>query len=66
MSIVEFVERLCYLNNLIEYCPVPEPNKPQESTPKLSDPELTVVLKNACPKSWTVKQIEANLRMMTL
>ena len=66
MSIAEFVERLRHLNNLIEYCPVPDPNKPQESTPKLSDPELTVILKNACPKSWSVKQVEANLRIMTL
>jgi hypothetical protein len=66
MSVQAFVERLRHLNNLIEYCPAPNPDQPDELTPKLTDPELTVILKNACPKSWAKKQTEANLKHMSL
>ena len=66
MSVPTFVERLRHLNNLIDYCPVPNPDQPDQTTPKLTDPELTVILKNACPKSWAKKQTEANLKHMSL
>ena len=66
MSVADFVERLCHLNNLIEYCPAPDPNQPNQQTPVLTDPELVIILKNACLKSWSVTQVEANLKTMLL
>ena len=66
MTVQTFVERLHHLNNLIEYYPVPNPDQPDELTPKLTEPELTIILKNACPKSWSKKHTEANLKHMTL
>ena len=38
MSVKSFFEHLLHLNNIIKYFPDPDPNQPDEMTPKLTNP----------------------------
>ena len=66
MEVTEFVEQIRHCNNLIEYCPDPDPNNPGVATPILTEPELAVVLCNSCLKHWTKAQVQANLKNLSL
>jgi hypothetical protein len=67
MSVQDFVQRLNYLNDLINYTPVPDPtNNPGVQTPKFTDAEWAQIVRNACPASWKKAQVQANLRHLNL
>jgi hypothetical protein len=67
MSVQDFIQRICHLNDLIDYTPIPNPiTSPGIQTPNFTDAELARIVRNACLVGWKKAQVQANLRHLSL
>jgi hypothetical protein len=67
MTVQTFLARLCHINDLIEHMPLPlEGADEDDRVPKFSISELSIILRNACPRSWRDAQVTANQKYMSL
>jgi transposase InsO family protein len=67
MTVQAFLARIRHINDLIEHMPLPlEGANEDDRVPKFSDSELSVILRNSCPRAWRDAQITANLKYLSL